>query len=192
MSELEELLEKIDPRNTIDHYSSIVEDALNNLDIDSAVTPTWEEFKDTIFLFYSSLTSTPYGTSQPNPDALDYIFKGEAMMLLDETYGENGSAIAFNMAKKGIDGGLYQVLKSIGSHYAQKGAKSRIWGSVVGFLGGFDYKGVKALSEEYIAKFGHILPIEMKEKGGYWLIKNFEHVLCQHPHIIKQFRETNK
>ena len=127
-----------------------------------------------------------------NPDALDYIFKGETMMLLDEIYGENGRAIAFNMAKKGIDGGLYQVLKSLGSHYTQKRVKARIQGAVIGFLGGYDYEGLQALSEEYIARFGHILPSEMKEKGGYWLIKNFEHVLCQHPHIIKQFRETNK
>lgn len=166
-------------------------DALNSLDIDRAVTPSLEEFKDTVYLFYSSLISKPNGNSPANLNNLGYHEKGGALMLLDEIYGENGSAIAFNMAKKGIDGGLYQVLRSVGSHYAQKTVKNRIWGAVVGFLGGFEYEELKTLSEEYIAKYGHILPSEMKEKGGYWLIKNFEYVLCQHPHIIKKFRETN-
>jgi len=112
-------------------------------------------------------------------------------LMLKKKYGPNSEDIAFDMARTGIRGGIYAVLKVVASEMADEFASNYIGSVVSDFWNSLSAEEKVAASEEYIAKYGHLIPSEMREEGAVHVRAFFWKVLEEHPKIVKQLRNVN-
>jgi len=112
--------------------------------------------------------------------------------LLKKEYGSDGHKTAFEMARTGIQGGLYEVLKKIASHMAKDYAQNEISGRISHFWNALSLNEKFAVINEYAEKYGHLLPPDFTEGSAVLLKMKFTKVLEEHPHMIKRLRETSR
>jgi len=116
------------------------------------------------------------------------------MQVLDQIYGGRGSVAAFRIAQSGVEGGLYGVLKKVGEASAQKYTEKHIDYEVGRFVDELmqDYSVFEATVDEYVRKYGRILPPEAIANGAIQLKFNFTKTLKNHPYLVKRMREIGR
>jgi hypothetical protein len=112
--------------------------------------------------------------------------------ILNKAHGHSGYKAAFEMARTGNEGGLYQVLKTVArglaDQYARQEIAARVW-SHIKCLSPDERIGEAG---EYIAKFSHLLPSELTEGSAIRLIDNFPEVLQEHPRLVQKLRKVGR
>jgi len=189
---LDKLLESIDPKDTLDSNSSRVNHALNSFQFASGMVSNRDEFEDLLKRFFrhteNCILSIPH--SRIAPSEMD---TGRCGIILRDIYGGfQGEKIAFDIARTGVEGGLYGVLKAIASKMADEYAKRAIASKIACFWGELEANEALAVVDEYLIKFGHLLPPEFTEGNGLRAKMNFERVLKEHPFLIKRMRKIGR
>jgi hypothetical protein len=120
--------------------------------------------------------------------------QGYAINLIKEVYHSSNAKPAFMMAKDGVEGGLYGVLRKIGEAIATKYADRQIRAEVGFFVAELSEDGEYFLDTvlEYVGKFRQILPPETLANDALAVKMNFSKVLEQHPYLVKRMRNVGR
>lgn len=184
-TKLESLLINISPEETIDKTQAAADNALNSFSIDSANINTFDEFKELMAEFYCLVESNIIGQKKPRQMYLS-IDWGRCSILLSNKYGKHrGDWAAFNIAKTGVEGGLYAVLKYVAKALAQQFTANWIGVRIGEFWDNLSHEERLAVPMEYLEKYRHILPKEILEQNPSLFVANFYRFLEYHPQIMK-------
>ena len=187
-TKLEQLLAKIDPKLTLDKTSALADNAMNTFSFGSGQMTDRKEFEDCLTDFFCHVDSNVLGVSKSfNSEHRDFQW-GRCGILLSHIYGENGMMTAFDMARTGKSGGLYAVLKAIALRMAEEYAENQIGALIGEYWKKLTLDEKLAAPDEYLEKYGHLLPSELTEGSAVRIRANFPKLLAQHPEIIRKIR----
>lgn len=186
-TKLDKLLASIDPDKTLEETFNRADEAINTFDLKSVQIDKWTDFKDCMVRFLQYLDFRILRLSEPLEISESFFWPRCAHMLID-VYGINGEHVAFNMAKTGIDGGLYAVLKAGAMRLAEDYAKNEISALIGLYLQNLTVEEQIAAPMEYVAKYNHLLPPEIAEGYAPLVHVNFTKFLEKHPYIIQHMR----
>ena len=187
-TKLEQLLAEIDPKLTLDKTSALADSAINTFSFDSGQITDRDEFENCLTDFFCHVDSNVLGVSQSfNSEHRDFQW-GRCGILLSHIYGHNGENTAFDMARTGKSGGLYAVLKAIALRMAEEYAENQIGALIGEYWKKLTLDERFAASDEYLEKYGHLLPSELTEDNAVRIRANFRQVLEKHPEIIRKIR----
>jgi len=193
ISEFNMMISRLDPSKNIEIAARLADQAFDSYDCDKAQLTSREEFEDRITVFYHRLNTYLYKTTPIDESDLHWRLKGEAFEALRKMYGEYGFDIAFNMAKTGLDGGFYKILKDLAFHVAEEAHSTVIQSVVATFMQSvFPAEERQAAAREYVRKFGHLLPNNLVEDNGFTISLNLEEFLMNHPKLIKRARDAGR
>jgi hypothetical protein len=105
-------------------------------------------------------------------------------------YGTNGEKAAFEMVRTGSEGGLYAVLKAVARRMINEYAGNEISARISYFWENLSVDEQIEATEEYLGKYGHLLPSELTEGSAARIRANFIKVLEEHPNLIKRMRDV--
>jgi len=188
---LNRLLESIDPGVTLDQVSARIDEALNSFNMESGIIQKWDEFKRVLTRFHWHVQKAILRTRlsrTPDPE----IEWGRCCGILLKEYGLNGEKAAFELARTGAEGGLYRVLKSVARRMIDEYAGNEISAKICHFWHGLSVDEQLAATEEYLEKYGHLLPPELTEGSAARIKAHFVKVLEEHPHIIMRLRRLGR
>ena len=190
-TDLDRLLEDIDPERTIEPAFRRADAAINSFPMRSARITDWHEFTSCIVAFITHVEFHILCLRQPVRSAFDFDW-GRACRLLVHVYGRNGEKAAFEMARTGNEGGLYRVLKAVAMQIAEDLSKNEIAARVSAFWQSHSPAEVLEASRQYLARYGHLLPSEMTEDSAGRIRANFLRVLENHPKLVQQLRRVGR
>jgi len=189
MSKLDDLLNKIDPRVTIDRCDALLDRALNSYAYPGNNVNSIDQFKRIVGDFYWHVESTMLGVGK-SIVMDEEMSQGFAYQILSEIYGSHGMNAGFSMAQSGVEDGLYGVLKKMGQAISKKHMENQIRVAVAQFINELmdDLDLYDQCVAEYARKYARILPPEYLENDAVDLKINFRQALENHPYLIKRMR----
>jgi hypothetical protein len=191
-TKLEQLLAKIDPEVTLDKTSSLADKAMNTFSFSSAQITNRDEFEKCLTDFFCHVDTNVLGVSKSFNSEHRSFQWGRCGILLSHIYGHNAENTAFDMARTGKSGGLYAVLKAIALRMAEEYAENKIAAIIGDYWKKLSLDEQFAAADEYLEKYGHLLPSELTEGGGARIRTNFARVLENHPKILQKTRRLGK
>ena len=190
-TKLDKLLENIDPEKTITETYNRANHALNTFNYSAAQIEAWNDFKCCMENFLRHVDSCVLRLRKPLDVASDYYWPHCVRVLLD-IYGINGEKAAFEMARTGNDGGLYAVLKAMAMRVTEDYSKNEIKARVNQYWNDLPVDEKLEAADEYIEKYGHLLPSELTEGGAARIRANFPKFLEKHPAMIQKLRGVGR
>ena len=186
---LEQLLADIDPSKTYDLTFARADDAMNSFSGTTAQITDWDEFTKYMAEFTTHVEAKILSTSWPGDHDFNW---GRCSTRLTHIYGPNGHKAAFEMTRTGNEGGLYAVLKAVALRMAEEYAKAWISTRISDFLDKLTVDEQFSVMDEYLKKYGHLLPSELTEGNAARIRGNFRKALAQHPEIIRKIRHLSR
>ena len=186
-TKLDRLLESIDPDLTLDQVSARVDEALNSFQLGSGILEDWQEFRTVLAGFFRHV-ETRVLRIRPSFSGDPDIDWGRCRNLLRGQYGANGEKAAFEMARTGVEGGIYGVLEAVAGQMIYEYAGNEISAKIAHFWQTLSTDEKLAVSQEYLDKYGHLLPYELTSGSAARIRANFLKVLEEHPRIIRRLR----
>jgi len=184
-SKLEALLAKIRPDRTIDPIGRDVDDAVNSFPDCTAQVTEWPEFEALLGRFLGHVEAHILHI----PDAAfvgDVGFSwSRCINFLNRAFGSSGPKAAFEMARTGNEGGIYAVLRKVASLIAAEYVNNMIGACVWSYWNSLSVDEKLAAGEEYVAKYGHLLPGELVEGSAARIRADLPKVLQQHPRLVR-------
>jgi hypothetical protein len=107
-------------------------------------------------------------------------------------YGENGEKAAFEMVRTRVEGGIYTVLKKLAKQMAKEYARNEIRLKAWHFWDSLSVDDQISATDEYLLKYGHLLPSQLTEGNAARIKANFPKVLGEHPKLIKRMRKIGR
>ena len=190
-TKLDRLLETLDPAKNLDQVSARVDIAMNSFRVESYLITQWKDFKEVMARFYSHAESNILMIIPPRKPHYD-IDWGRTCRLLIQEYGPAGEKAAFEMVRTGKEGGLYAVLKTIARKMINEYSGNEIKARISRFWDDLSVDERFAACNEYVKKYGHLLPDEITEKNAVRIKANFMKVLEEHPRLIQRLRNSCK
>ena len=187
-TKLDTLLESIDPSRTYDQVSARVDEAVNDFAMHRAIIEDWDEYENFLTDFYRHIETVVLRMGSGVPDNREYYW-GQCANLLNKAFGQSGSKAAFEMVRTGKEGGLYQVLKTVANQMGERYAENEIGGRISHYWESLTLDEQLAAPDEYLQKYGHLLPSELTEGSAARLRVNFPKVLEEHPKMIRRIRQ---
>ena len=190
-TKLDKILDSIDPTLTLDQVSARVDDAVNSFQVGTAAIDDWATFKAILTRFFrhveNFILQIKYFPS-PNPD-IDW---GRCCRLLMQEFGPSGEKASFEMARTGKEGGIYAVLKAIAKRMIREYGQNEIMAKANTFWEGLTLDEKMTIPNEYLDKYGHLIPEELSEGTGVMVRANFPSVLKEHPNITSRLRNIGR
>jgi len=116
-----------------------------------------------------------------------------ASNILNKIYGNNGEQVAYEMSNTGIEGGLYRVLKDITSQRIQYYNSNAVSARVTAFLNTLSTDERFEITNEYISRYGSLLPSEFTEGTGLTIgASKLHQILSQHPDLIRRMGQIGR
>jgi hypothetical protein len=191
LSKLDRLLESIHPSRTIEELNRRADDALNSFSAESPQIEGWDRFRHCLIRFLTHVESRLLRLARPSPMGLDFDW-GRCCQILMRAYGPNGEKTAFEMARTGNEGGLLAVLRKMAETMAEQFAQNEIEAKVITY---WNYRSVEeklAAADEYLAKYGHLLPSELTEGSAGRIRANLPKVLQKHPDLMRKLGKVGR
>ena len=188
---LDRLLEAIDPSCTFDEVSADVDRAFNSFAKERATIEDWDEYESFLADFYRHVETAIFRMGPGAPDDREFYWT-RCSNLLNNAFGPSGYKAAFEMVRTGKEGGLYRVLKTVADQMAEEYAQNEISERIYDYWNRLTTDEQVAATDEYINKYGHLLPVELTEGSAARLKANFPKVLEEHPKIIRRMRRVGR
>lgn len=188
---LDKLLASIDPARSIEDVYNRANEAINIFPQRSGQIEQWDQFRGCMAEFLRHVDFCTLRFQRPINISSGYYWL-RCADILRKIHGRNGEKAAFEMARTGNDGGLYNVLKVVAMHVAEDYAKNEISARISNYLEGLSVDKKLAASSEYIAKYGHLLPSELTEGTAVRIHADFDKVLNEHPRILQRTRRAGR
>ena len=190
-TKLEQLLEDIDPSKTYDRTFARVDNAINSFSVESGHISNPKDFETCLTDFFCHVESNVLCINRSCYDTDQDFHFGRCWTLLKHIYGPNCSNVAFEMAQTGQGGGLYAVLKAVALRMAEEYTENDISARISDYLKKLTLDEQNAAVDEYLEKYGRLLPAEMTEGSAVRIRANFHKVLESHPKILQKTRHLN-
>lgn len=192
-TKLDQLLISIHPSRTIEEVDHLTDAAINSFPLGRAQMIDWQEFH----LYLSQFTKHVENAVlriEPKCHEVDdlNVYWGRCCHILLREYGPNGEKAAFEMARTGNDGGLYAVLKRICRSIAQEFTDNEIRAKVQQYWGELSIEEWRKAADEYLDKYGHLLPSELTEGSAARVRANLPKVLQEHPKMLQRLRGVGR
>ena len=186
-TKLDTFLFQLTPEKTIDKTQAAADRALNSFSVPSSSYQTWDDFKQMMAEFFCLVDSKIIGLkyNRSTNISMDWSRCSE---LLTQKYGSQGGQAAFSIAKTGVEGGLYAILKYIAEALARQFSTNWIQCKIGEFWNSLSHEERLAVPTEYLGKYQHLLPQEILEQSTSLFAANFFRFLEHHPQMIKRLR----
>jgi hypothetical protein len=190
-TKLDELLLTIDPSRNLDQTAARAHEALNSFPMKVGRVDRWEEFRCCLTDFFCHVESRVLRLhGQPHVSArLDW---GRCVRMLTQEYGAGGDKTAFELARTGNEGGLYDVLNRLARRIAEQYAGNEVSARICHWLNALSVDERLKAMDDYVAKYGHLLPSELTERGAVRIKANFTKVLEEHPRLVQRLRRVGR
>lgn len=184
MSELSDLLAKLDPAVIIDGPEQRASQALSTFPMGSTFLIESEEFKDLMARFHQHVQSNVRGVWPYYDYEWNYA---EATDLLKSMFGPDGVRNALIIAGTGIKGGMYAIMKEMARAIVKEHIHKTLRVIVGTFLFELGDEEREAAVQEYLTRYRDMLLPELVENEGLGLFIEFEQVLLNHPFMLQNF-----
>ena len=192
-SDLDRLLDSIDPRRTLQEAERRAGEAINSFPEPRSQITRWEDFRGYLVQFLRHVEAHVLRLQGGHACAMATGFDwARCSQALIQAYGPNGEKAAFEMARTGNGGGLYAVLKKMAEHLSEQFAETEIAARVSRFWDGLSAHEQLAASDEYLGRYGHLLPSELTEGSAARLRANLPAVLREHPRMVARLRRVGR
>jgi len=190
-TKLDILLEEIDPGKTYDDVSARVDKAVNSFQVKKGVIRDWDTYTTILSDFFrhaeNIILNIP-GFRSPDPN-FDW---NRCCKLLSKGYGPDGDKTAFENVRTGSRGGLYDVLKNIAEEMIYQYAGNETSAKINHLWNKLSMDEQFQMMDEYILKYGHLLPSELTEGSAARIKVNFVKVLEEHPRMVRRMRNVGR
>jgi hypothetical protein len=186
---LEELIESIDPSRTIDRASAAVDDAFNSFRHENPIR-SFDDYEDFMakFVFHIERGVLKFGSNVPYDKG---IWLARYSHLVKEGHGPDAWKWNYEKIITGQNGGLYQLLKDVAAMILQDRSGKEISARVWRFWESLTDDEKLETANEFLQKFGRMLPSEYNGGGGaYLLVMNFTRVLEKYPQLLMEMRRS--
>ncbi len=190
-TDLERLLEGLDPERTIEAAFRRADEAINSFPMHRAQITDWDEFTACMAEFVVHVESHILRLRSPVRSSFDFEW-GRAVAILMKIYGRSGEKAAFEMARTGNEQGLYGVLKAVAMRIADDLSKNEITAWVNDYWQSHSADQILAAASEYLDRYGHLLPSEMTEASAARIRGAFFKVLENHPKLVQRLRRVGR
>ena len=190
-TKLDILLQSIDPSRTLDKVAGDVDQAFNSFFRRRAVISAWDEYVSFFADFYRHLETVVLRARGGSPNNKEYQW-GQCIRLLNKAFGPSGYKAAFEMARTGKEGGLYRVLKTVADQMAEEYSQNEISARISYYWDSLTLDEKLAASDEYLRKYGHLLPGELVDASAARIRAEFLKVLQEHPKMIQRMRQIGR
>jgi len=189
-TKLEQLLADIDPSKTYDQTLARADDAINLFSGTSGQITDWNEFSRYMAGFTAHVESKILQL-HTCPAGLDFYWS-KCIQLLCHIYGSNGEKAAFEMVRTGKEGGLFSILRTVALRMAEEYAENEIDARIGDYWKKLTLDEQFCVTDEYLEKYGHLLPSELTEGNATRIRADFPKVLAQHSQIIRKTRRLGR
>jgi hypothetical protein len=189
-TKLEQLLADIDPSKTYDQTIARADDAINSFSGTFGQITDWDKFNQYMAEFTAHVEAKILQL-HPCPIGLDFYWS-KCVQLLCHIYGSNGEKAAFEMARTGNEGGLFSVLRTVALKMAEEYAENEIGARISDYWKKLTLNERLSITDEYLEKYGQLLPSELTEGSAIRIRANFPKVLAQHPEIFRKIRRLGR
>lgn len=188
---LASLLERIDPRLTLDDADRRSDEALNSFSWPSPRITEWPKFQQCLMRFHRHVETRMIGAGKPfsGADSFDW---GRCIGTLLKAFGKNGDKVAFELARTGTEGGLHRVLRDVTTTLVHEYAENWVACLVWNYWNGLSIDEQLAAPGEYLRQYGHLLPSELTEGKAGRVQADFPRVLQEHPRLIRRLRAIGR
>ncbi len=190
-SELERLLEAIDPQRTIEPLDRRADEAINSFLPASAHISDWDEFRDYLERFIQHVEVYLLGLKQSRRMDRNFTW-GQCVQILSKIYGHNGEKAAFEIARTGNEGGLYAVLKNLASKMSEQYADNEITARISNYWSSLSTDERLSAGGEFLEKYGHLLPCELTEGSSARIRANLPAVLTEYPRLLHHLKKAGR
>jgi len=190
-TKLDMLLQSIDPTRTLDKVAGDVDRAINSFSMRRALISAWDEYVSFFADFYRHIETVVLRVSGGSPNNREFQW-GQCIRLLNKAFGPSGYKAAFEMVRTGKEGGLYRVLKTVADLMGEQYAQNEIAARISYYWDGLTLDEKLAASDEYLRKYGHLLPGELVGASAARIRAEFLKVLEEHPKMIQRMRQIGR
>lgn len=190
-TDLDYLLESIDPSRNLDDLAARADEALNTFGMTTGAVSQWEEFVNCMSRFFCHLENHLLSIHPPREEDR-WMDWGRSLRALYAEYGEHGEQAAFDIARTGEEGGLYAVLKAVARHQANEYAMNEIRARVSAYMRGLSVDERLDATREYLQKHGHLLPSALTEDNAPRIAAGFYKTLTEHPRVVQRLRRVTR
>jgi hypothetical protein len=188
-SDLEDLLDRIDPRKQMAMLNERADQAMNTFPWKSMIVEDVPAFERGMFEFYHHVWFGILGLST-NLTRYEELEYGLCRQILDAEYGH--WSIAYEYAHTGMHGGLYAVCKAVAKQLVAQHFSNYVGSQVSDFWYRLAPHNLSRACDEYIARYGHLWPPELSTGGGFRMKMSFHRVLAEHPFLIQRLSELGR
>jgi hypothetical protein len=154
----------LDPRERCRQGANL---ALLSFTLPTATIEGWNAFRGMMIRALAHIEQHLYGLKEPVTMSPEFAW-GRCVALLAEVYGtESGAKAAFELARTGQEGGAREVVRRLAYHMADRMAQTHIHVGVRTMWNSLTAQEKHAATEEFLTKYGHLLPSELTEGGGW-------------------------
>jgi len=190
-TDLEQFLAGLDPEHVLEDAYRRADEAINSFPIQSGRITNWNQFTSTMTGFVSHVESRILKLREPVCGSPDFEW-GRAARILIKIYGPSGEKAAFEMARTGNEGGLYGTLKAVAMRIAEDLSTNEIASRVDAFRRSCSPEEFLDASNEYLERYGHLLPSEMTEASAARIRERFHRILEKHPKLLQRLRHSSR
>jgi len=190
-TKLDNLLGSIHPARTIEQISKRADEAVNTFGIESAQITDWDQFRHCLIRFLHNCEKHMLRLKQKCSGGTDFDW-GRCCQILIKIYGPNGEKAAFEITRTGNEGGLYSVLKKFALELARKFSKTEIESKINFFWNNSSVEEQLNAAEEFLGKYGHLLPSELTEGSAARIRGNLPKVLAEYPNLLQKLNRIGR
>lgn len=190
-TELDRLLESIDPSHTIDKVSADVDRAINTYTMDRAIIEDWDEYERLLADFFHHVETVVLRLGSGSHDDRE-LYWARCSNILKKKFGPSGHKVAFEMVGTGKEGGLFRILRTIAEQMIENYAQNEISARISDYLASLTVDEQLAAADEYVSKYGHLLPAQFTDGNAARLKAHFPEILKEHPKIISRMRRIGR
>jgi len=191
MPSLEQLIESLDPQRTLDEADARADEAINSFPLQDAALTQWDEFRRCLINFMRHVEAAVLHVRSMPSSSLDFEW-GRCVRLLIHEYGRNGEKAAFEIARTGNEGGLFAVLRKLARRIARLYGEREVSARISTWWETLSIDKKLAATDEYLTKYGRLLPSELTEGSAARVRANFPRVLEEHPRMLQRIRRLRR
>lgn len=185
-TKLDKLLKKIDPFHRIGEIHKRMYSAQKTFSYGSLKIRNWHEYQNYLARYFCHIENVSLKVKMPVHPEMHYH---RCIRFLKEEFGPNREKIAYEMAKIGVNGGLYAVLNILAKRLAEFYTRNTIISYVDEYWNKLSYNARMAAAEEYRKKYRSLFPATYKDVSTKLLAAHLPRILEEHMYLLKRFRE---
>lgn len=190
-TDLDRMLSSIEPGRTLDETAARADAALASFDFPDERVAEWYRYELCMADFFCHVENQVLRI-RPPLEVNAWIHWGRSIEFLRAEYGTNGEQTAFDLIRTGAEGGLYAVLRTVAGRMAEWYADNEIKAKVTAYLNSLSPDETMEAMDEYLTKYGRLLPGDLTEGAAVRIRMNFFKVLCQHPRLVRRHSHVGR